>query len=143
MLEVGIGLLLLILPLVGLLTWWLRRGLRQAITPVTDIATVISRRDPDDLSPVAGTALPNELQPLVTSLNSYIGRVDDLRQAERQFIANAAHELRTPLAVIRARLDLSKDEGAQQTLPVLAAYSDSMESITSYRACPARMWFSG
>ncbi len=128
-LETAASFLVLVLPLVGLVIWGLWRGLAQAFRPVELLAQSMVTRSPDDLSPVAAMDLPQELRPLVAGLNAYIGRVDDLRQAERQFVANAAHELRTPLAAIRARLDLSPDADAKESVPILDALTRRVERL--------------
>lgn len=76
----------------------------------------MAARGPDDLSPVAATALPDEVQPLAQALDNYLARIEALRGAERAFAANAAHELRTPLATLRNRLSASADPDAQAAI---------------------------
>lgn len=129
MLETAAAFLVLILPLVTVLVFVLRGSLGAALAPVAGLAQSVATRRPDDLSPVMAESLPKELTPLVGSLNRYIGRIETLRQAERQFIANAAHELRTPIAAIRARLSLSDDKEAQATVPMLDALTRRTERL--------------
>lgn len=105
-LETATALLVLLLPMAALLVWGLARGVNRVLGPIEAMAHGIGARSPDDLSPVDAAPMPRELQPLAGGLNSYLARIDDLRQVERRFVANAAHELRTPIAALRARLDL-------------------------------------
>ena len=104
MLEAAAAFLAMALPLVGLLLWGLGRIVTQTTLPVQRLARAVAGRAPEDLSPVAGGDLPDEVLPLVAALDGYLARIASLRDAERQFIAHAAHELRTPLASLRAGL---------------------------------------
>ena len=104
LIEAILSLMTLILPMAALLVWALRRTVTETMAPVGALARKVAARKPDDLSAIDGGVLPQEMQPLVAALNGYVGRIEDLRQAERRFIANAAHELRTPIAAVRARL---------------------------------------
>lgn len=112
MFEAASAFLVLTLPLIGLVLWGLRRSVADAMAPVGVLARSVAGRSPDDLSPVESAGLPRELGPLGQALDGYLARIGAMRQAERDFVANAAHELRTPLATIRARLDLSADPDA-------------------------------
>lgn len=111
-LEASSALLVLSLPLILVLLWGVRRITTAATDPVSALAFSVAARRPDDLSPIVAASLPRELQPMAASFNVYLQRIEDLRKSERDFVANAAHELRTPLATIRARLELSSDGDA-------------------------------
>ena len=86
------------LPLMALLIWvavgWGLRPLRQ-------MEEMLKARDPDNLSPLLIAPAPSELAPVVASLNRLLLQVDELLGREKRFLAYAAHELRTPLAVLR------------------------------------------
>lgn len=83
------------LPLLALLVGWaVSRGLR----PLRVLAGHLAERNPDNTEAVAIAKLPREMEPVITALNGLLNRVRGLLQHERQFTANAAHELRTPLA---------------------------------------------
>lgn len=129
MAEAAVSLLILVGPVVGLLILGLRRALRRALAPLDDLAGAIAGRGPDDLSPLPEAGLAQELRPLARGLNSYLARIDDLRAIERRFIANAAHELRTPIAAIRGRLDLLGGPGAAAALPMLDELTRRVERL--------------
>ena len=76
----------------------IRRAVNASMEPVDRFARTIAGRRPEDMSDLPADNLAEELAPLALALNGYLGRIRDLRDAERQFVANAAHELRTPLA---------------------------------------------
>ncbi|WP_050525848.1 sensor histidine kinase [Pseudorhodobacter aquimaris] len=117
--EAASSMLVMILPMIALLIWGLRRSLAQALAPLERLAATIVARKPEDLSPVPLDDLSQETLPLIAGMNAYIARIETLRLAERQFIANAAHELRTPIASIYARLELSSDPDAKIAVPQL------------------------
>jgi two-component system, OmpR family, sensor histidine kinase QseC len=85
------------LPLLALLLWW---AVGFGLRPLLRLAGQIGRRDPRNLQPVAMDRLPRELQTIVAALNHLLDRIQRLRAREKQFISVAAHELRTPLAVL-------------------------------------------
>jgi len=93
--------LLVLLPLTALTLTWL---LRQAFNPLSELRRELRHRSDGDLSPLPSGRLPNEFQPLVSAINQLFGRLAKLRQAERTFAANSAHELRTPIAAAQAQL---------------------------------------
>ncbi len=85
------------LPLLALLLWWATgHGLR----PLSRLAAAIRQRDPHNLQPLVMRPLPRELDTIVGALNRLLERIRRLRVREKRFIADAAHELRTPLAVL-------------------------------------------
>lgn len=129
MLEAASAFFVLALPLAGLLLWGIRSATAETMAPVTALARSVAARRPDDLSPVAATDLPRELRPLSGAFDSYLTRIGAARTAERDFIANAAHELRTPLAAIRARMELSGDPDAAATVPMIDALTRRVERL--------------
>lgn len=93
-------LLLLGLPLFGAWIWF---ATRRGMAPVRAIADQVANRAPDRLDPLVPAAAPRELRPLLESLNHLFARVAGTLENERRFTADAAHELRTPLAAILAQ----------------------------------------
>ena len=98
--------LLLTVPLLGLMLVVVLATVRNALAPVATFAAAMERRRAADLSPTSGAGLPRELLPIPRAMNGYLARIEALIAAERDFSANAAHELRTPLAVASAQAQL-------------------------------------
>jgi two-component system sensor histidine kinase TctE len=98
-----------ILPLAVLLVWL---ALVQAIKPLNHLEERIRARSPDDLSPLDAQAVPIEVAPLVSSVNDLLMRLKDSIATQKRFLADAAHQLKTPLAGLRMQADLAQREGA-------------------------------
>ena len=98
-----------ILPLAVLLVWL---ALVQAIKPLNHLEERIRARSPDDLSPLDGEAVPLEVAPLVASVNDLLMRLKDSVATQKRFLADAAHQLKTPLAGLRMQADLALREDA-------------------------------
>jgi two-component system sensor histidine kinase TctE len=92
--------LLLAVLLVGLVFLGLRRGL----APLVTLSEQVRRRRPGSLEPLASAGMTAELQPLVHSINDYVRRLDEHMSAHSRFIANASHQLRTPLTVLNTQV---------------------------------------
>ncbi|MBC7919248.1 MAG: sensor histidine kinase N-terminal domain-containing protein [Rhodoferax sp.] len=97
-----------ILPLAVLLVWL---ALVQAIKPLNHLEERIRARNPDDLSPLDVEAVPMEVAPLVSSVNDLLMRLKDSIATQKRFLADAAHQLKTPLAGLRMQADLAQREG--------------------------------
>ncbi|UUC92984.1 ATP-binding protein [Comamonas sp. C11] len=93
----------LLLPLLALAVWWV---IRRSLTPVQRVRRELALRQPQDLAPVAEHDLPDEMRPLVEELNSLLHRVRQAFEAQQNFVADAAHELRSPLAALQLQLQL-------------------------------------
>lgn len=87
--------LLIGVPLLAVLVGW---AVRRGLLPLRVLAERLGARRAEDDDPLGGSALPHEIEPVVAALNRLFGRARALLQREREFTANAAHELRTPLA---------------------------------------------
>jgi two-component system OmpR family sensor kinase len=85
-------------PLLMLVVWW---GVSYSLTPVARVRQQLARRQPDDLDEVSETGLPDEIRPLVQELNLLLARVREAFEAQKNFVADAAHELRSPLAALK------------------------------------------
>ena len=104
--------LLLGLLLLGALVWFI---VGRSLGPLVAIRTEVARRDAHDLAPLADEAVPDEVRPLVAQVNALFARIERSFAAERRFTAQAAHELRTPVAAIRAQADVAAaaNDGAE------------------------------
>jgi two-component system sensor histidine kinase TctE len=98
-----------ILPLAVLLVWL---ALARGIKPLNQLEERIRARKPDDLSPLDDSAVPLEVAPLVSSVNGLLTRLKDSIATQKRFLADAAHQLKTPLAGLRMQADLAQREGA-------------------------------
>ena len=111
--------LALLIPMLGLLIWFaVGRGLR----PLDAMSRAVGMRSPAAMSPLAEDAMPRELRPLAASLNGLLARLDEALAAQRRFTADAAHELRTPLAALA--LQVEQAERAPDVPSRAAAMSD-------------------
>ncbi|MFG6486979.1 sensor histidine kinase [Roseateles sp. BYS78W] len=95
--------LLLAFPVV-LLPLWI--AVRRGMKPLTTLADTVTRRDAQDLSPLGFTPRHDELRPLVAAFDELLARLRAQLQRERAFVQDAAHELRTPMAVVAAQAHL-------------------------------------
>ena len=88
------------LPLLALLIWF---GIGRGMAPLEKVARQVEHRAPNYLQPVESSGVPIEAKPLVDSLNNLFERLAMAFESERRFTADAAHELRTPLAGLKAQ----------------------------------------
>jgi signal transduction histidine kinase len=103
---------LLLVPILGIAIIMV---VRSGLVPLQRVAGEVQRRDVNSLAPVDTTRLPAEIAPLVHELNRLLARVDSAFHAQRAFIADAAHELRSPLTAVLLQLQLldrAPDEAA-------------------------------
>jgi two-component system, OmpR family, sensor histidine kinase TctE len=96
-----------ILPLAVLLVWL---ALARGIAPLNELQQRIRRRDSSDLSPIDEREAPEEVSPLVRAINDLLGRLDQSLSAQKHFLADAAHQLKTPLAGLRTQAELAQRE---------------------------------
>jgi two-component system, OmpR family, sensor histidine kinase TctE len=96
-----------ILPLAVLLVWL---ALVRGIKPLSQLEERIRARKPDDLSPLDDKTVPLEVAPLVSSVNDLLTRLKDSIATQKRFLADAAHQLKTPLAGLRMQADLAQRE---------------------------------
>ena len=99
--------------LLGFLAAWLYRAIEEDLVPLAELETAVGQRDASDLTPVPVTATTHDVQRLGQAINALLGRIAFSVQAQREFSGNVAHELRTPLAGIRALAEY----GLRQTDP--------------------------
>ena len=94
---------LALLPLLALLIWW---AVGRVLAPISALATAISQRDPAVLEPLAHSGLPQEVGLMAEALNDLIARQREVLARQQEFMADAAHELRTPLMAISLQAQL-------------------------------------
>lgn len=105
-----------LLLLIPLLLWAVARVLARVFGAVSTLAAEVDRRGEEDLHPVAHAPVPLELRPFILAINRLLGRVAEAMQAQRRFVADATHELRSPLAA----LSLQAERLAQAPMSTLA-----------------------
>ena len=121
-----------ILPLAVLLVWL---ALARGIRPLNELQQRIRQRDSGDLSPIDSREAPEEVVPLVASINDLLQRLDQSLHMQKHFLADAAHQLKTPLAGLRMQAELAVreiDAGQRDPLALKAALHQI--SLSSQRA---------
>ena len=96
-----VGPVMLLAPILMLALWWV---VTQSTIPLALARQQISRRAADELSPLTAPGLPDEVRPLVDEINLLFARLAEAFDAQRDFVADAAHELRSPLAALRLQV---------------------------------------
>ncbi|MRW82703.1 two-component sensor histidine kinase [Pseudoduganella sp. FT26W] len=97
--------LLLLLPAMAILIWVV---VGRALKPLQRLTHAVRGRTPTALQPLESDGLPPELLPIVAALNGLLRKVDDAISAQRNFVADAAHELRSPLTALKLQLQLAE-----------------------------------
>jgi two-component system OmpR family sensor kinase/two-component system sensor histidine kinase QseC len=95
--------LVIFAPIVALAIWWL---VGLALKPVLRVASELRSRDAQRLDPVSDDELPAEIEPMIRQLNGLLDRLRSAFAAQRAFVADAAHELRTPIAALKLQTGL-------------------------------------
>lgn len=120
--------------------------LKSAFRPLLDLRNTIRQRKEEDLTPVSPSNVPNELLPLIDAINYHMARLEKLLQARRRFLADAAHQIRTPLTVLGAQAEYGQRQNDPQEMRrTFASLFDTIRStqrlanqmLTLARAEPA------
>ena len=115
-------------PLLMLVVWWV---VGTSLAPVARVRRQVSERQADDLTPVSEAGLPDEVRPLVEELNLLFGRVGQAFDAQQSFVADAAHELRSPLAALKLQaLSLRRAVDDQARLVAVDRLSAGIDRAT-------------
>ncbi|WP_375138742.1 sensor histidine kinase [Piscinibacter defluvii] len=124
-----------ILPVAVLLVWF---ALARGIAPLNELQQRIRRRDSNDLSPIDEREAPEEVSPLVRAINDLLARLDQSIATQKHFLADAAHQLKTPLAGLRTQAELAQREiDAGQREPL--ALKKSLQQIAHSSQSAAHM----
>ena len=102
-----------IIPLAVVLVWF---GLSQGLRPLTVLRERIEARDESDMSPIRTRRVPEELQPLIEAFNAMLERMRGNLDAQQRFIADAAHQLRTPLTGLKTQAQLAMRQSDPEEL---------------------------
>ena len=95
-------------PLLMLAVWWI---IKRSLAPIERARRQVASRAADDLSPLDDSSLPDEVRPLVDELNLLFGRVRSAFDAQKSFVADAAHELRSPLTALKLQAQALRRSG--------------------------------
>ena len=118
----------IILPIVLALVWF---ALARGLSPLAELQERIRARRPDDLSPIDSHQVPEEISPLVGSLNDMLARLSQTIDMQKRFIADAAHQMKTPLAGMRMQSELAlRQQDAGEIHRSLEQLLQSSESAT-------------
>lgn len=93
-----------ILPLSVLLVWI---GLKRGLSPITALRDQIRQREQNDMSPIGDSKVPEEIAPVIDSFNELLGRLQGSMRTQQRFIADAAHQMKTPLAGLQTQAELA------------------------------------
>lgn len=128
------------LPLIGLWVWI---ATRRGLLSLDAVAEQIAHRDPQQLHALTPASAPEEIRPMLEALNGLFARVDQALESERRFTADAAHELRTPLAALKAQLQVAlrarNDEERTRSLDQLRAGLDRAHHLVDQMLQLARL----
>ncbi|SNS39070.1 two-component system, OmpR family, sensor histidine kinase TctE [Noviherbaspirillum humi] len=129
----------IILPIALALVWF---ALSRGLSPLAELQSHIRARRPDDLSPIDSGQVPEEIAPLVRSLNDMLDRLSQNIETQKRFIADAAHQMKTPLAGMRTQSELALRETDQaeihRSLEQLAKSSEAATRLVNQLLALAR-----
>jgi two-component system sensor histidine kinase TctE len=118
---------------VALAVVWI--GVTRGLAPLDELRAELAARSDRDLRPVAEAHAPTEVRPVVQELNRMLARLAGSIEAQQRFVADAAHQLRTPLAALQAQVEAARPEGLP---PELASTVDRLSAATRRAAHLAR-----
>ena len=128
------------LPALALAIWI---GVGAGLRPLGELRRELGRRGPEDLAPLEPARAPAEIEPLVAELNRLFGRIGGALERERRLTADAAHELRTPLAVLSTQAQVarraSSDAARNEALDALVAGSERAARLIEQMLTLARL----
>ena len=102
---------LILIPVLGAFIWVV---VGQGLHPLKRVAQAVERRSPDALQPLSTAGIPPEIRPMLDALNDLLGRLEGAIRIQRTFVADAAHELRSPLTALKLQLQLAERAGSDE-----------------------------
>ncbi len=117
--------------LIAAVIWF---GVARGLAPLQTLRTELAARSHTDLRPLPGDQAPSEVQPLLDEINDLLSRLREAGQAQQRFLANAAHQLRTPLAALGALVELAKRQSGSPGLPRILEDLEKESSRTGHIA---------
>lgn len=100
-----------------------------AVQPIDNLGQAIRQRPEDDLTPISALGVPHEVKPLVEAINLHMERISAMLEARRRFITDAAHQLRTPLAVLNTQAEYALRQHSESDMrPAIEALHRSLGS---------------
>ncbi|MGZ8254274.1 MAG: sensor histidine kinase [Burkholderiaceae bacterium] len=118
----------IVLPIAVVLVWF---GLSRGLAPLAALQDRIRAREPNDMSPIDPRAAPEEISPVVVSFNELLERLSRNMQMQQRFLADAAHQMKTPLAGLRTQAELAiRETDPQQLKRSLCQIAMSTERAT-------------
>jgi two-component system sensor histidine kinase TctE len=129
----------LLILLAGSIVW---AGVARGLSPLMRLQRAIASRSPDDRSPVAVADIPGEVRPLLQSINTLLERLGNVLTLQTRFVADAAHQLKTPVAALQAQIELAvrQDDTVQmrESLRILQQGLERLSRIVSQLLSLAR-----
>jgi two-component system sensor histidine kinase TctE len=128
--EILFGLLLPQIVLIGtavLLLWF---GIRGGLAPLGRLAERLQAQDHRRPQPIAADDVPLEVQPLALALNDLLSRLDSALGTQRRFVADAAHQLRTPLTSLKLNIDQALQDAGDGAAPLLRECARALERVS-------------
>ncbi len=123
--EIVVGVILpqlLLIAIAGAVLWG---GVARGLEPLRQVQQAVAARSHLDLSPVKVEQVPGEIEPLLSAINDLLNRLDEILTYQSRFIADAAHQLRTPVAGLKAHVEvaLREEDPAQAKLSIAHLYT--------------------
>jgi two-component system sensor histidine kinase TctE len=132
--EVLASVLLPQVVLIGAAALMLWFGIRRGLAPLGDVAQHLQAQDPRRLQPLARDGVPLEVRPLTAALNDLLARLESAQAAQRRFVADSAHQLRTPLTSLKLNMeqllqDVEAGAGGDGVAPMLRECARAVERV--------------
>lgn len=133
--DVLLTVFLPMIAVIGLMIYAVSLTLNMSLKPINAIREAVARRGSHDLDPIELKKLPTEIEPLLKEMNRLMSDLRSLHESRQRFLADSAHQLRTPLASMRAQTELAirsvRDESSREALKSLLASLDRQSRLVN------------